>query len=234
MPANHLTARRAGALTWHRCLRRLWRCCDTAGVYIAKPFKVGEGTARALIEEIPVGQLITATGAGPLATLIPWVFDVERGTLVGHIARANPQWQIPWTGEALVLFEGPDGYVSPSWYATKVENGRVVPTWNYVVVQVFGDLLIHDDEGWVGDVVRRLTDRHEQARPDPWSVDDAPADYLSGQLRGIVGVEVRIERMETSVKMSQNKSPADVTGVVAGFVDDGNEPAARWVRRAST
>ncbi|MBU6245822.1 MAG: FMN-binding negative transcriptional regulator [Actinomycetales bacterium] len=202
-------------------------------MYVAKPFQGDDETGWALIEEIPVGQLVTATVHGPLATAIPWVPDVKGGAIVGHMARPNPQWQTPWMGQALVLFEGPNGYVSPSWYATKGESGRVVPTWDYVVVQVYGALVIHDDESWVSDVVRRLTDRHEQIRTDPWTVDDAPPDYLSGQLRGIVGVEVRIERMETSVKMSQNKSPADVAGVVAGFVADGNEPAAGWVRRAS-
>lgn len=202
-------------------------------MYIAKPFRADDATAWALIEEIPVGQLITATVDGPLATLIPWVPDVDRGTLVGHVARPNLQWQTPSIGPALVLFAGPHGYVSPSWYATKAESGRVVPTWDYVVVQAHGELVIHDDEDWVSDVVRRLTDRHEQVRTEPWSVDDAPADYLSGQLRGIVGVEVRIERIETSVKMSQNKSPADVAGVIAGFDADDNAPLAEWVRRAN-
>lgn len=193
-----------------------------------------EETARALVEELPVGQLITATDDGPMATLVPWVADLAGGALVGHIARPNPQWHTPWHGQALVLFEGPHGYVSPSWYATKAENGRVVPTWDYIVVQVYGDLVVHDDEAWVSDVVRRLTDRHERHRPTPWRVDDAPRDYLGSQLRGIVGVEVRIDRIEASAKMSQNKSSADVAGVVAGFEAEGNEPVANWVRRVTS
>ena len=202
-------------------------------MYIAKPFRADDDTAWALIEQIPVGQLITATVDGPLATMIPWVPDPDHRTLVGHFARPNLQWQTPWIGEALVLFGGPHGYVSPSWYATKAEHGRVVPTWDYVIVQAYGELAVQDDEEWVRDVVRRLTDRHEQDRPDPWSVDDAPADYLDGQVRGIVGVEVRVARIEVSVKMSQNKSAADVAGVIAGLEADGYELLANWVRQAN-
>lgn len=202
-------------------------------MYIARPFKADDETAWALIRELPVGQLITATPDGPLATAVPWVPDVERGALVGHMARPNLQWQTPWLGEAMVLFAGPHGYVSPSWYATKAETGRVVPTWDYVVIQAHGELHVHDDETWVRDAVGRLTDRHEQMRPDPWVVDDAPPDYLSSQLRAIVGLEVIIDRIEASVKMSQNKSSSDVAGVIAGLEADGNEPLAEWVRRAN-
>lgn len=202
-------------------------------MYIAKPFRADDNTAWALIDEIPVGQLITATPDGPLATMLPWVPDVDHRTLVGHVARPNLQWQTPWLGQALVLFGGPHGYVSPSWYATKAEHGRVVPTWDYVVVQAHGELVIHDDEAWVRDVVRRLTNRHEQQRSDPWTVDDAPPDYLSGQVRGIVGVEVRVARIDVSVKMSQNKSAADVAGVIAGLDAEGNQSLADWVRRSN-
>jgi transcriptional regulator len=168
-----------------------------------------------------------------MATLLPWIVDEENNTLVGHVARPNPQWQTPWQGQALVIAEGPTGYVSPSWYATKAESGRVVPTWNYVMVQVRGEFVVHDDRAWVEAAVRRLTDQHEQTRLEPWSVDDAPADYIDGQLRGIVGVEVRIDRVEAKVKMSQNKSAADVSGVLAGFIADGNAAVAEWVRRVS-
>lgn len=154
-------------------------------------------------------------------------------TLVGHMARPNAQWQMPWQGQALVIAEGPNGYVSPSWYATKAETGRVVPTWDYVVVQVYGDLVVHDDHAWVDAAVRRLTDRHEQQRVEPWSVADAPVDYIDGQLRGIVGIEVRIDRVEAAVKMSQNKSGADASGVLAGFIADGNSAIAEWVERVT-
>jgi len=203
-------------------------------MYIPRPFAVDVDAARDLLDQVTVGQLVTATERGPLATLMPWVPDLERGALVGHVARPNMQWQTPWVGQALVIVEGPNGYVSPSWYASKAEHGRVVPTWDYVVVQVHGDLIVHDDPVWVEDVVRRLTVRHEQHRADPWSVDDAPSDYLDGQLRGIVGIEVRIDRLEASVKMSQNKSDADAAGVLAGFIAEGNDPVVGWVRRATS
>jgi transcriptional regulator len=202
-------------------------------MYIPGPFTVTADHVRDLLREITVGQLVTATERGPMATLLPWIVDVENNVLVAHMARPNAQWQTPWHGQALVIAEGPNGYVSPSWYATKAENGRVVPTWDYLVLQVYGDLVVHDDHAWVDAAVRRLTDRHEQQRVEPWRVDDAPADYIDGQLRGIVGVEVRIDRIEVSVKMSQNKSDADASGVLAGFIADGNGAIAEWVERVN-
>jgi len=203
-------------------------------MYIPRPFQVSPEQARDLLREITVGHLITTTSQGPMATLLPWVVDDEGLALVGHMARPSAQWQTPWQGQALVIAEGPNGYVSPSWYATKAETGRVVPTWDYVVVHAYGDVVIHDEATWVHEVVRRLTDRHELQRPEPWSVDDAPRDYLESQLRGIVGVEVRIDRVEASVKMSQNKADIDRSGVRAGFTSDGNGPVAEWIERAAT
>ena len=202
-------------------------------MYTPRPFTVSPEQARDLLREITVGQLVTATEQGPMATMLPWAVDDENNTLVGHMARPNAQWQMPWQGQALVIAEGPNGYVSPSWYATKAETGRVVPTWDYVVVQVYGDLVVHDDHAWVDAAVRRLTDRHEQQRVEPWSVADAPAYYIDGQLRGIVGIEVRIDRVEAAVKMSQNKSAADASGVLAGFIADGNSAVAEWVERVT-
>lgn len=202
-------------------------------MYTPRPFTVSPEQARDLLREITVGQLVTATEQGPMATMLPWAVDDENNTLVGHMARPNAQWQMPWQGQALVIAEGPNGYVSPSWYATKAETGRVVPTWDYVVVQVYGDLVVHDDHAWVDAAVRRLTDRHEQQRVKPWSVADAPADYIDGQLRGIVGIEVRIDRVEAAVKMSQNKSATDASGVLAGFIADGNSAVAEWVERVT-
>ena len=202
-------------------------------MYTPRPFRVDADTARDLLRAVVVGQLVTATREGPLATLVPWVVDLDEGVLVGHMARPNPHWQTPWLGQCLVIAEGPGGYVSPSWYASKAEHGRVVPTWDYIALHVHGDLVVHDDAAWAAAAVRRLTDQHEHDRPDPWSVDDAPSDYIDGQLRGIVGLEVRIDRIEASVKMSQNRAEADVAGVVAGFAADGNVAVAEWVRRAN-
>lgn len=199
-------------------------------MYTPRPFTVDDATARELLAAVEVAQLITATEGGPMATLLPWVVDLESDVLLGHLARPNPQWRTPWTGRALVLSTGPNGYVSPSWYATKAETGRVVPTWDYVAIQVHGDLVVHDDPVWVDGVVRRLTARHEERRTTPWQVDDAPRDYLDQQLAGIVGVEVRIEAIEVSVKMSQNKSEADRAGVAAGFAVDGRDDLASLIR----
>lgn len=203
-------------------------------MYIPRPFMVDDDTARDLLRQVTVGQLLTATEQGPLATLLPWVFDEADDTLISHMARPNAQWQTPWLGQALVIAEGPHGYVSASWYASKAEHGRVVPTWDYLVLQVYGDLIVHDEPAWIDHAVRRLTDKQEQPRPDPWTVDDAPSDYIEGLLRAIVGVEVRIERIEAALKMSQNKSQADATGVINGFRADGNEDVAEWVRQATS
>jgi transcriptional regulator len=201
-------------------------------MYTPRPFVASDALVKELLSDMTVGQLVTATDSGPMATLLPWVIDLDDGVLLGHIARPNPQWKTPWLGPAMVLVEGANGYVSPSWYVSKAEHGRVVPTWNYVVLQVIGELIIHDDRPWVDAVVRRLTDRHEQPRPQPWHVDDAPPDYLAGQLGAIVGVEIRIDRIDASIKMSQNKTAADAEGVANGFATDGNVVAAEWVRRS--
>ena len=117
----------------------------------------------------------------------------------------------------MAIFAGPDAYISPSWYATKRETGKVVPTWNYVAVHAYGELVVHDDPVWSADLVRRLTDHHEAARDEPWSVDDAPADFVRAQLRAIVGIELPITRLEGKRKLSQNRPAADVAGVIAGL-----------------
>ncbi|WP_235486717.1 FMN-binding negative transcriptional regulator, partial [Frankia sp. AvcI1] len=120
----------------------------------------------------------------------------------------------------------PDAYISPSWYAAKAEHGRVVPTWDYIRVHVHGRLRVHDDPTWLADVLRRLTDTHEAAHAEPWSVDDAPPDYLAGMLRAVVGVEVVIDRVEAAVKLSQNRPPADVEGILAGLRARGEHATA--------
>ena len=125
-----------------------------------------------------------------------------------------------------MIVRGPEAYISPAWYATKREHGRVVPTWNYVTAHLRGTFLAHDDRDWVERNVRALVGRHEDRRPDPWSVDDAPVEYIEGQLRAIVGVEVRISRIEAKVKLSQNRSKADVDGAIEGLEADG-DPRSR-------
>jgi transcriptional regulator len=133
------------------------------------------------------------------------------------VARNNPHWRAAVAGESMVIAHGPDAYVSPSWYATKREHGRVVPTWNYLTAHVYGELVVHDDVEWLRALVTRLTQRHELDRPQPWSIGDAPEAFIEGQLRAIVGVELRIVRIEAKAKLSQNRPEADRAGVIAGL-----------------
>ena len=162
----------------------------------------------------------------------------HRRALLGHVARNNSQWKTPAIGEAMVIVAGPDAYISPAWYATKREHGRVVPTWNYVTAHVYGRLVVHDDPAWVEDVVRRLTAKHEAARlaspgqPPAWSVDDAPRKFIEGQLRAIVGLELQITRIEAKAKLSQNRPETDVPGIVAGLTARGDERSAQAVEQA--
>lgn len=165
--------------------------------------------------------LVTLSGGRLTATILPLLFDPADGplgTLRGHLARANPQWRDGSSGvEALAIFDGPDAYVSPRLYAATRRSGRHVPTWNYTTVQASGALVVRDDPAWLKEIVRRLTDRHEARWPDGWSVDDAPPDYIESELRAIVGIELRISRLEGKRKLSQNRAPADVDGVIAGL-----------------
>ncbi|WP_370526148.1 FMN-binding negative transcriptional regulator [Pseudarthrobacter sp. NBSH8] len=175
------------------------------------------------------------TSQGPLATLLPFVYDPsagERGALHTHVARSNPQWSEPAIGESLMIIQGADAYISPSWYASKAEHGRVVPTWNYSTAHVYGTLVIHDDPAWIEGQVRRLTNVNEADFEHPWSVDDAPERYISGQLRAIVGLELVITRIEAKTKLSQNRSAADVDGVVAGVSARGQAVSASDIERA--
>jgi transcriptional regulator len=175
---------------------------------------------RATIRAAHLANLVTATADGPLATPLPLFLDAtegERGVLYGHLAKANPQWQAAPIGEALAIFMGPDAYVTPSWYATKQETGRVVPTWNYIAVHAYGPVEFFQDPERLLQVVTRLTRRHEQSRPAPWAVGDAPADFIAAQLRGIVGIRIPVTKFEGKRKMSQNRPEADRIGVAAGL-----------------
>lgn len=159
----------------------------------------------------------TGTGAGLrlMATHLPLLLDGDR--LIGHLARANPQWRrLDPSGESLAIFSGVDGYVSPSLYATKALTGRVVPTWNYEAVHAYGRLEVIEDAARILEVVTSLTHRHEQDRPAPWQVTDAPADYVAAQLRQIVAVVLHVTRTIGVRKLSQNKTPADRDGVIEG------------------
>jgi transcriptional regulator len=179
------------------------------------------GEIARLVASVGVAQLVTVAGDGrPEATLLPLLWDGDR--LVFHMARANPHWRSIRPGSpALAVVAGPDAYVSPAWYPSKAEHGRVVPTWNYSAVHFAGRAEVHEDPAWLLDAVTRLTDAHEGRRAEPWAVDDAPGPYVDKQLRAIVGVEFAIERIEGKAKLSQNRDDADAAGVVAGLRREG-------------
>ena len=200
-------------------------------MYVPAHFAAPEDAVDQLLAAPGAVELVSNTPAGLTATTLPMLHDRQAGSLVGHLARNNPQWRES-VGEVLVIVRGPDAYVSPSWYASKTEHGRVVPTWDYVVAHVHGQLVLHEDADWLAHHVTRLTAAHEGGRAQPWAVTDAPERFIAGQLRAIVGVEVRIGRVEAKWKLSQNRSPADVDGVVAGLAAEGEADLAAAVRAA--
>lgn len=186
-----------------------------------------EDEIRAFVADVASAELVTVASDGyPVATLLPVLWEGDR--VIAHLARANPQWKdLAPDAPALLVVGGPQAYVSPTWYAAKAEHGRVVPTWNYSAVHLTGTVRVHEDPEWLREAVTALTRRHEQHRAEPWSVTDAPASYVDGQLRGIVGIEVRVERVEAKAKLSQNRSEADRLGVVRGLEGEpGPGPAA--------
>ena len=189
---------------------------------------------HALIRAHPLGLLVSHGAGGLLANAIPFLIDPESGkfgTLRAHVARANPQWRdLQTADEALVVFQGPQHYVTPSWYATKRETGKVVPTWNYLIVQARGRPRVIEDAAWLREQIEALTLSREQPRPAPWAVDDAPADFIAMQMRAIVGVEIEIADLRGKWKASQNRSDADRAGVVAGLDAEGDEDAAAMAR----
>ncbi len=156
-------------------------------MYIPPAFKDDIESIRATIRGARLASLVTATSEGPVATPLPLFLDEsegEHGVLYGHVAKANPQWKLPPIGDALAIFSGPDAYVTPSWYATKQETEKVVPTWNYVAVHAYGPVEFFQEPERLLDAVTRLTNRHEGSRAKPWAVTDAPADFIAAQLRG--------------------------------------------------
>lgn len=196
-----------------------------AQLYVPRHNAMDVDDVRPFVAAVATAQLVTVGADGvPDATYLPVLWEGDR--LVGHLARANAHWRRVVDGSpALVVVTGPDTYVSPSWYASKAEHGRVVPTWNYSVVHLRGAVRVHDDAAWVRGLVTRLTERHEGARPEPWAVTDAPDDYVTKNLRPIVGVEVVVTSVEAKAKLSQNRSDEDRAGVAAGLATDGRDPA---------
>ncbi|MBI3705759.1 MAG: FMN-binding negative transcriptional regulator [Rhizobiales bacterium] len=190
---------------------------------------------HALIREHALGLLITAGPGGLQANHIPFLVDADgspHGKVRAHLARANPQWrELSAVDECLVVFQGPQQYISPSLYPTKHEHGKAVPTWNYITVHAWGRPQVIDDVTWLRRQVDDLTSHKESALPAPWAVSDAPAPYVAAQLRGIVGIEIPIARIEGKWKVSQNRPAIDKAGVVKGLRGSGSdaEPMAALV-----
>jgi len=185
--------------------------------YVPRFNQMPDDEVRGFVAAVGTAQLVTVAADGaPDATFLPVLWQGDR--LVGHLARANPHWKAVVDGSpALAVVTGPDAYVSPSFYATKREHGKVVPTWNYSAVHLRGPVRVVDDPAWLRELVGALTDHHEASRDQPWAVEDAPATYVEKQLRAIVGVEMAVESVEAKAKLSQNRSEEDRAGVVAGL-----------------
>jgi transcriptional regulator len=214
-------------------------------MYVPAHFAPDQSVVDELLRNHGAADLVTMTERGLVATMLPFIYVPPsdpatagprsagpHGSLHGHLARNNDQWKLTATGESLAIVRGPDAYISPGWYASKEEHGRVVPTWNYVTAHVYGRFVVHDDPVWTEDLVRRLTLKHEAHRDHPWSVDDAPRQFVEGQLRAIVGVELEITRIEAKAKLSQNRPPADVEGVIEGLRERGDKEMADAVDQA--
>jgi transcriptional regulator len=174
-----------------------------------------------LIAHHPLGTLITMTADGLNANHIPLMVDATRGefgTLRGHVARSNSVWQtFKPEVDALVVFQGPDAYISPSWYPSKKEHGKVVPTWNYAVVHAAGPLTIRDDAEWMRAFLNGITDHFESQKSAPWKMNDAPEDYLQTMMRMVVGIEIPVKTLTGKWKVSQNRPAADREGVADGL-----------------
>ena len=188
-----------------------------------------------LIRAHPLAALVVLQDGEITANHIPMILaadEGEQGVLRGHISKANPLGKGASSSvEALAIFQGPQAYVSPSWYPSKAEHGKAVPTWNYAVVHAHGPLRFIDDPQSLREHVERLTFEHEQNRPDPWSTNDAPEAYIGGLLKGVVGVELPIARLEGKWKMSQNKNDQDRLGVSDGLANEGQLEMAQQVRK---
>jgi len=199
-------------------------------MYLPQHFRLDDEPALDMAAGVGVGHLISSVGGVIESSFVPFLVDrVDEGVVVhAHLARANKhQAAIGAGAEALLVVTGPDAYVSPNWYPSKAEHGKVVPTWNYSLVHLRGVVRAVDDRGVLLDIVRRLTDRHESAQAQPWSVDDAPADYIDAQLRAIVAVEMVVTSVEGKAKHSQNRSDSDREGVRRGLaVGDSSQQAA--------
>jgi len=203
-------------------------------MYIPKHFSIDSPEAmHEIIQNHPLGVLVTSTSNGLDANHIPFELDAKREVLTGHLARANPIWQeLSNKSPVLVVFRGNESYISPNWYPSKHETHTQVPTWNYEVVHVHGILTVQDDEKFVRGVVARLTRQHETSEPKPWRMGDAPPDYLTKMLGAIVGIEISITRIEGKSKLSQNREDRDRLNAADMLQKLGHETLADAMRQA--
>lgn len=186
---------------------------------------------HSLIQEYPLGTLITHSSTGISANHIPLILHHDKSgsrVLRGHVARGNPLWKVSTPdSKVLIIFQGPQSYITPSWYPSKREHGKVVPTWNYSVVHAYGSLRAIEDVDWLQAHLESLTLSQEKAQPSPWAVNDAPVDFISRMTKGIVGIEIEVARLEGKLKLGQNKSAADKRGVIAGLTSLGQTEASK-------
>jgi transcriptional regulator len=188
-------------------------------MYLPRHFSEDDTEAAvALARTAGFGHLVLSGPDRLTSTPMPFVISDDGAQVRGHLARPNAIWQLA-PCKALLIVPVSDSYISPSWYPAKAEHGKVVPTWNYEVVHLHGRLIAHDDAEWTGHMVRDLTELNESTMPEPWSVDDAPVDYVDQLMRGIVGVELEVDRIDAKRKLSQNKTDEDRTGMLAGLLD---------------
>src|ERR1022692_238968 len=208
-------------------------------MYVPAPFAAGDlSQIAAFVEQAGAADLVTFDGAGLAASLLPVIWDRSgggHGRLLGHLALANPQWSTDRSDvPGLAIVHGPQAYISPSWYQSTSEHGRVVPTWNYATVHLTGPVAFHRDAGWLRDIVTRLTEKYERHREGRWGVEEAPPAYIEGQLRGIVGVEMTVTQVEAKNKLSQNRTAVDRAGVIDGLraTEDGDAQAVAELMEA--
>lgn len=178
--------------------------------------ETGDAVVLELVRSTGFGHLVCQTTDGMASSPVPFVVDDELRSVRAHVARANPIWRAS-EGPALLIVAIADAYISPGWYPSKAEHGKVVPTWNYEVVHLHGALTIHDDSAWVGQQINDLTDHNEAPLPQPWAVGDAPDEFIAKQQRAIVGIEMVVARVEAKRKLSQNRSATDYDGVIKGL-----------------
>ncbi|MDE2416416.1 MAG: FMN-binding negative transcriptional regulator [Burkholderiales bacterium] len=209
-------------------------------MYVAKHHQFNDREAIfTLMDSYPLGAWVCAGSGGLVANHLPFFLDRSQGpsgTLIGHVARANPVWRaLPTATASVVMFQGPQAYITPGWYPGKAEHGKVVPTWNYGVAHAHGVARAIEDRYWLLNMLNRLTNVHEASQPAPWRVEDAPADYIDSMLRAIVGIEIPIDRLEGKLKASQDEDLQDRIGTVTGLQSapgDGARAMAGLVKMA--